>query len=135
MSAKQILDRLFHVVAAVGPPLFFAIAAVEGGIRPGYHPIAQPISALALGPRGWIQELNFALLAASFLSFAAVLRRQLRDGVASIAFPASDSTAGLRRLHRRLTPRLQHQAQQPVRAARAVERDRTEYSSNRPSWV
>ncbi len=88
MNQKRILDRVFPLIAAVGPPLFFAIATVEGFLRAGYDPVAQPISALALGPRGWIQEVNFVLLAASFLSFAATLRMELRQGAASVAAPA-----------------------------------------------
>ena len=56
--------------------------------RGGYDPIAQPISALAVGPRGWVQTLNFALLAVSFFSFAVVLRSRLRQGAASFAAPA-----------------------------------------------
>jgi hypothetical protein len=87
MKPKPALDRVFHGVAGLGPLLFFAVATVEGGIRSGYDAIAAPISALALGPRGWIQELNFVLFAVSLFSFAVVLRRQFRDGLASIAGP------------------------------------------------
>ena len=64
------------------------MASIEGLVRAGYHPIAQPISALALGPRGWIQQANFALLALSLAAFGVTLRRRLRDGVASFAGPA-----------------------------------------------
>jgi hypothetical membrane protein len=87
MRTRGLFDRVVHGVAAVGPLLFFAVATVEGSIRAGYDPIAQPISALALGPRGWIQELNFALLAASFLSLAVVWRTSLRGDRASVAGP------------------------------------------------
>src|SRR4029450_10968644 len=72
----------------VGLLLCLAVHTMEGPLRGGYDPIAEPISALALGPRGWIQELNFALLAASFVSFAFVLRAEFRQGAASIAGPA-----------------------------------------------
>jgi hypothetical protein len=88
MSSNQTLDRVLHGVAGIGPLLFFAIASIEGHFRPGYDPIAEPISSLALGPRGWIQVVNFLLLAASLFSFALVLRRQFRSGVSSIAGPA-----------------------------------------------
>lgn len=88
MISKRTLDRVFHGFAGVGPLLFFAIATVEGTLRSGYDPIRQPISALALGPRGWVQELNFALLAASFFAFAWVARTQLQRGAASVAAPA-----------------------------------------------
>ena len=87
MNPKPILYRVLHGIAGVGPLLFFAVATVEGSLRAGYDPIAQPISALALGPRGWVQELNFVLLAAGFLSFAVVLRSEFRRGVSSVAGP------------------------------------------------
>lgn len=87
MESKRLLDCVIHGVAGVGPLLFFAVANVEGLLRADYDSIAQPISALVLGHRGWIQELNFVLLAAAFGSFAVVLRRQLRGGAAGIAGP------------------------------------------------
>jgi hypothetical protein len=87
MNHQRTIDRILHGVAGIGPLLFFAIATAEGFLRAGYDPIAQPISALALGPRGWIQEVNFALLAASLFSFATVLRTALRPGRASVAGP------------------------------------------------
>jgi hypothetical protein len=88
MNRDRDLDRVLAGVAAVGPLLFFAIATIEGFVRAEYDAIAQPISALALGPRGWVQEVNFAVLAVSFGACAAVLREQLRDGTAAVAGPA-----------------------------------------------
>lgn len=46
---------------AVGSWLFVAVFLLDGLTRPGYHPVRQPVSALALGPRGWIQTTNFVL--------------------------------------------------------------------------
>ena len=88
MSSRRALDGILRGIAGGGPLLFFAIATAQGAVRQGYDPIAQPISALALGPHGWIQALNFLLLAASFFAFALVLRRALRPGTAAIAAPA-----------------------------------------------
>jgi len=85
---RKPLDRWMEWLAAVGPIAFLTIATVEGGLRGEYSAIAEPISALALGPRGWIQRLDFALLAVSFVSLALVLRKQLRPGVASASAPA-----------------------------------------------
>jgi hypothetical protein len=87
MTLKRTLREALHAIAGVGPLFFFAVASVEGSLRPGYDPIAEPISALALGPHGWVQELNFAVLAVSFLSFAVVLRFEFRPGVSSLAGP------------------------------------------------
>jgi hypothetical protein len=87
MNPRPIIDRVILGLACAGPLLFFGVATAEGFLRAGYDPILQPISALALGPRGWVQQLNFALFAASLFAFAVVLRAQLRPGVASIAGP------------------------------------------------
>lgn len=87
MNAKRILDRVLHAIAGAGPLIFFAVATAEGFLRAEYDPIAQPISALAVGRRGWVQELNFGLLAVAFLAFAAVLRNALRPGRAALAAP------------------------------------------------
>ncbi len=87
MSSNRTLDRIIHGLAGLGPLLFFAVATAEGFLRGGYDPIAEPISALALGARGWVQTANFVLLALSFFSFAAVLRAALREGKAFVAGP------------------------------------------------
>jgi hypothetical protein len=87
MNGKRTFERTYHWVAAGGPLLFFAVATVLGFVRAGYDPIAQPISALAVGPGGWIQGVNFALLAVSFLSMAVVLRKPFSAGPASLAGP------------------------------------------------
>lgn len=42
-----------------GPVLFVVVFLVDGLTRPGYRPVRQPVSALALGARGWVQAANF----------------------------------------------------------------------------
>ncbi|UFU04046.1 DUF998 domain-containing protein [Ruania suaedae] len=42
-----------------GASLFVVVFLLDGLTRPGYHPVRQPVSALALGPRGWVQTVNF----------------------------------------------------------------------------
>ncbi len=54
--------RAVEWVGIVAPVLFVAIFSMEGNIRPGYDPRSMYISALSLGPRGWIQMANFLLL-------------------------------------------------------------------------
>jgi hypothetical protein len=87
MNSRSAIERTFHGIAGVGPLLFLAVATLEGLLRAGYDSVAQPISALGVGPRGWVQTLNFALLAVSFFSFAAVLKADLKRGVSSMAAP------------------------------------------------
>ncbi|QVJ02315.1 DUF998 domain-containing protein [Nocardiopsis eucommiae] len=46
---------------AAGSWLFVAVFLLDGLTRPGYHPVRHPVSALVLGPRGWVQTANFLL--------------------------------------------------------------------------
>ncbi len=46
----------------LGSALFVLVFTIEGGLRPGYNPLEMYISALSLGPRGWVQMANFILL-------------------------------------------------------------------------
>ena len=43
----------------IGPALFVTVFLVEGFLRPGYNPLSMYVSALSLGPRGWVQIANF----------------------------------------------------------------------------
>ncbi|MGX6511160.1 DUF998 domain-containing protein [Rhodococcus sp. SJ-2] len=47
------------IIGSVALTVFVVVFLVEGWTRPGYHPVRQPVSALALGRRGWIQTTNF----------------------------------------------------------------------------
>lgn len=46
-------------IAAGAAVLFVLVLVIEGWARPGYSPVRHPVSALALGPRGWIQTVSF----------------------------------------------------------------------------
>ncbi|MGO1539190.1 MAG: DUF998 domain-containing protein [Leucobacter sp.] len=48
-------------IGAVSSWLFIVTFVLDGWTRPGYHPVRQPVSALSLGPRGWVQVTNFIL--------------------------------------------------------------------------
>lgn len=45
----------------VGPVLFVVVFLMDGATRPGYRPTYHLVSALALGPRGWVQTTNFVV--------------------------------------------------------------------------
>jgi hypothetical protein len=53
----------------VGPALFVLVFTLEGALRPAYDPRAMFISALSLGPRGWLQIANFLQLGLLMLLF------------------------------------------------------------------
>ena len=67
----------------LGSALFVAVFTLEGWLRPGYDPRGMFISELSLGPRGWIQVLNFIILGTLFLIFAWGVAAEFREGKAS----------------------------------------------------
>jgi hypothetical protein len=54
----------------IGPILFVAVFMVEGRLRMGYDSLAMYVSALSLGPRGWVQILNFIVFGLLLFAFA-----------------------------------------------------------------
>ncbi|EPG72672.1 PF06197 family protein [Leptospira fainei serovar Hurstbridge str. BUT 6] len=57
----------------VGPALFVIVFTVSGWVRPDYSTVRMPVSALSLGPLGWIQILNFVIVGISFVVFSFAL--------------------------------------------------------------
>ncbi|GAB2472920.1 DUF998 domain-containing protein [Promicromonospora xylanilytica] len=58
---------------AVGSWLFIATFLLDGWTRPGYRPVYHPVSALALGSRGWLQAANFILCGLAITAGAVAL--------------------------------------------------------------
>jgi len=71
----------------VGPALFVLVFTVEGWLRPGYEPARMYVSALSMGPRGWIQISSFLVAGLSFLLFARAIAAEFPTGAASRAGP------------------------------------------------
>jgi hypothetical protein len=67
----------------IGPTLFVAVFTLEGWIRPGYEPSKMYISELSLGPRGFIQILNFVVLGVLLLVFTRGVAAEFPSGKAS----------------------------------------------------
>jgi uncharacterized protein DUF998 len=78
-----------------GAALFTAVAALQGAVRLGYDARQQSVSALSLGPGGWIQQLNFVLFGALLVSTVPALRTILRGGVAARSYPTLTMISGL----------------------------------------
>ena len=78
-----------------GAALFTAVASLQGSIRPGYDARQQAVSALSLGPDGWIQQLNFVVFGASLLFTIPALRQLLRGGVGARSYPAATALSGV----------------------------------------
>lgn len=71
----------------IGSALFVTVFTIEGWLRSGYDARSTFISELSIGPRGWIQILNFIVLGILFLVFAWGVAAEFRDGKASRAGP------------------------------------------------
>ena len=62
------------------PIVLVGVFTIEGALRPGYSALAMYVSALSLGPRGWIQITSFVVTGALVLAFAACNARRSRVG-------------------------------------------------------
>lgn len=50
-----------YAIGALGAVLFVLVFLIDRATRPGYSPGRHTVSALALGPRGWVQRANFVV--------------------------------------------------------------------------
>ena len=89
------LTWLLVALGTVGGLVFTAAYTLEGATRQGYDWLAQPISALSLGPGGWVQRANFVLFGLLMVVSAVGWRRLLAAGRAAVAFPGLRTLAGV----------------------------------------
>jgi hypothetical protein len=82
---KTIVDQRQLTIWAgiIGPILFTATFLIEGWLRPGYEPLRMFVSALSLGPRGWVQIANFIVFGVLFLIFTRAVAAEFKSGKAS----------------------------------------------------
>ncbi len=72
-----------------GPVIFAVVALVQSLLRPEHSLVADPISALAAGPSGWAQDVNFLVFGALMIAYAIGLHlgvRPTRWGVVGLGF-------------------------------------------------
>lgn len=79
--------RLAAWAGIIGPALFVAVFTIEGWLRPGYNALSTYVSALSLGPRGWIQMANFMILGVLLLVFTLGVANEFQTGKASRGGP------------------------------------------------
>jgi hypothetical protein len=77
--------RLAAWAGVIGPALFVAVFMIEGWLRPGYQALSTFVSALSLGPRGWIQMANFIIFGGLILMFTRGVAEEFPTGKASRA--------------------------------------------------
>lgn len=86
---------LWLTLGLAGAVLFTTTYLIEGVTRPGYNAWQQAISALSLGPGGWIQQANFVVFGVCVLCMAVAWRKILKDGVVAIVYPIIRGIEGL----------------------------------------
>jgi hypothetical membrane protein len=62
----------------VGPILFTVAFVLQALFRTEYSHVAEPVSALAAGPNGWIQNANFLVFGSLMMAFAFGLHQGMR---------------------------------------------------------
>jgi hypothetical protein len=86
---------LWLTVGVAGAVLFTLIYLIEGVTRPGYSAWQQPISALSLGPGGWVQQANFVVYGVCTLCLAGAWHKVLKGSAGAIAYPLLHGLEGL----------------------------------------
>jgi hypothetical protein len=97
LDGRVLSVRAWLLLAAgtAGGLVFTGVYLAEGATRAGYRALAQPISALSLGPSGWVQQLNFIVFGVLVCLSAAGWRAALAPGRGSLAFPVLRVVAGV----------------------------------------
>jgi len=71
----------------IGPVLFTLSFLINGALRPGYNPVRQYVSELAIDTGGWIQILGFFVIGICLLLFSFGLKEVLAKGKMSRLAP------------------------------------------------
>lgn len=87
--------RWLLAAGLAGSVLFNATFLLDGTLRPGYDWLAQPMSALSLGPAGWVQITNFIIFGALTCCSAPGWRATLAPGAGAVWYPRLKVVAGL----------------------------------------
>jgi hypothetical membrane protein len=66
------------IAGIVGPIWFTTLVIAQGMLQPDYSHFAMPISALAAWPAGWVQNLNFFVVAILMAAFTVGLDNAIR---------------------------------------------------------
>lgn len=86
---------LIMVGGLLGAILFTLVFVIEGNFRSGYNPWQQPVSALSLGPGGWVQQANFIIFGIIALCTVPAVHKILQGGIAALAYPILKTLSGI----------------------------------------
>jgi len=93
-GALSVRAWLLLAAGTAGGLAFTGAYLAEGATRAGYRALAQPVSALSLGPGGWVQQLNFVMFGVQVCLSAVGWRAALAPGRGALAFPMLRLIAG-----------------------------------------
>src|SRR5260221_477703 len=79
----------------IGSVLFTITYLIEGVTHPDYSAWQQAISALSLGPGGWVQQINFVVFGVIVVFTAFAWRKFLKGGVGATWYPIVRGLEGL----------------------------------------
>lgn len=80
---KNQFRKLSAWAGILAPAIFVSVFTIEGTVRSGYNPLKMYISALSLGPRGWVQISNFIVLGLLLFIFTLGLSQEFQTRKAS----------------------------------------------------
>ncbi|EWS80549.1 DUF998 domain-containing protein [Brachybacterium phenoliresistens] len=86
-AAARPRTRALLAAAALAGPVFFASSVCQALTRPGFDIRIHPLSQLATGDLGWIQQLTFVLAGLGGLALALAHRRLVVDGAGARLAP------------------------------------------------
>lgn len=92
---KSRTHRLLLGAGLAGSALFTATFLIDGAFRPAYGALGQPMSALSLGPGGWVQVTNFIVFGLLTCASAPGWRASLAPGLGAVWYPRLKLVAGL----------------------------------------
>lgn len=72
------MQQLLLSCGAIAGPFFILVFLIEGALRNKHDPLRQAVSALAIGPRGWVQQANFIATGTLMFAYAFGLSSALR---------------------------------------------------------
>lgn len=94
-SPRRAAIGVLGAAGVIGPILFTGTFIVQGLLRPTYSHVAEPVSALAAGPNGWVQDLNFLVFGPLMVAYAVGLNLGLRPSRAGLIGPGLLLVSGL----------------------------------------
>jgi hypothetical membrane protein len=88
LERRRSVIAVLAVAGIVGPILGAVVAAVHSLLRSDHSLVALPISALATGPSGWVQDVNFVITGLLVLAYPIRLHLEVRQTQWGVVGPA-----------------------------------------------